>query len=259
MPKLTIRSPLFAAVCASLVATAGLAIASATAQAQETTAPTSKGFTLSLKEGEVLQLIAPETQPEGREARQNYYRTVFPIAEALGYERQGQLNVREKVRSGYDPGAFLFFSWPSAASVQAFRDNPQFNAFKTLRREAWSELKIYDTQIAQDLDLTFDPAKHYTVLVAWLDDETRTDYTRYLEGIEPAVKRAGGRFIYKIYDPTMQTLGDESKAPGQITFVEWETTDGFARVQQSPEYRAHQQYFSSSVQKFEFYWLKTPD
>ncbi|MEO1488135.1 MAG: hypothetical protein AAFR88_01685 [Pseudomonadota bacterium] len=258
MPATLKHSPLIAIGIASALAAGSALVPHQYAEAQTAQAPASEGFKLELKKGQVLQLIAPEEREEGKAARQTYYQSAFPMAERLGYQRHGQLNMRQKIRSDYDPSLFVFFSWPDAAAVRAYRDDPKFSEFKRLRKEAWHELKIYDKELTEDLSLTFTPEKHYSVLLAWLDKGTRQDYTRYLEGIEPAVKRSGGRFIYKMIDPTMQALNAPPGAPGQITFVEWETTDGFAKVQQSPEYREHQTYFGSSVQRFEFYWLQTP-
>lgn len=258
MLQFKIQRPLLASACASLAVLTGLTLPHTASFAQMSEAGTQRGWTLDLKKGEVLQVVVPEERAEGSEARQSYYQNAFPIAERLGYANEGLLRVREKVRGEYDPSVFVFFSWPSAEAAKGYRSNPRFAEFKALRREAWHEMNIYDAQIREDIQITFDPAKHYTALIAWLDPETRADYTRYLEGIEPAVKRAGGRFIYKMYDPYMQALSGSPDGPGQITFVEWETTDGFAKVQQSPEYREHQQYFGSSVQKFEFYWLQAP-
>ncbi|MEO1047325.1 MAG: hypothetical protein AAFW59_03255 [Pseudomonadota bacterium] len=257
MIRISRHAQVIATTFAGLIAFQSLSCTTASAQSQEATQAPRSGFTLELKQGQVLQLVVPEESEEGSAARQTYYQNAFPIAERLGYQNEGMLTVRQKVRSDYDPNVFVFFSWPDAEAVRGYRSNPRFAEFKELRREAWRELKIYDAEIRDDLKLTFDPAKHYSALFAWLDPETRSDYTSYLEGIEPAVTRAGGRFIYKMYDPYMQALNEPSDGPGQITFVEWETEDGFAKVQQSPEYREHQSQFASSVQKFEFYWLQT--
>lgn len=248
----------FTSALASVIAVTGLICTTPTLLAQDAVETEQSGFTLDLKQGEVLQLVVPEERAEGREARQTYYANAFPIAERLGYENKGLLTVRQIARSDYDPSVFVFFSWPNAAAAKSYRSNPRFSEFKSLRREAWHEMKIYDVEIREDLSLNFDPAKHYTALFAWLDPKTRSDYKRYLDGIKPAVERFGGRFIHKMYDPYMQALNDPSDGPGQITFVEWDTEDGFEKVQQSPEYQEHQRYFGSSVQKFEFYWLKAP-
>ncbi|MEM8725773.1 MAG: hypothetical protein AAGE86_09665 [Pseudomonadota bacterium] len=227
------------------------------AQERGEASPVGQGETLviELEAGQVLQLIAPQARAKGGAARQSYYRAAFPIAESLGYQRLGQLNVKQKVVSDYDPGAFIFFSWPDERAANEFASHPQWPAIKETRPAAWDELKIYNSVLESDLQLTFDPAKHYSVVVAWFDPDNPSDYDRYLTGIESAVDRAGGRFIYKMRNPTFEAHASAPTAPGQITFVEWNSPDGFAEVQKSEEYLAHRQYFGSGLERFEFYWL----
>lgn len=225
--------------------------------AQEAAPPADKSpVAFTLEAGEVLQIIAPQARAGARDARQAYYDFVLPLAESLGFERLGGLSVRQKVVSDYDPGAFLFFSWPDPASFATFEAHPQWPAYLAQRPDGWEELKIYTLELDRDLALRFDPDKHYTVVVAWLDEEDGEDYSRYLDGIEAAVNRSGGRFIAKLHDPAYEANAGSPPAPGQITFVEWDRPDGFARVQQSAEYRASQANFASGVERFEFYWLE---
>ncbi|MEX0341628.1 MAG: DUF1330 domain-containing protein [Erythrobacter sp.] len=224
--------------------------------AQESAATAEAGaISFTLDEGEVLQIIAPQSRVGGRGARQEYYDFVLPQAEALGFQRLGGLSVQQKVVSDYDPGAFQFFSWPDSASFARFEAHPEWPAYRDRRPDGWEELKIYTVEMESDLMLRFDPDKHYTVVVAWLDKENGEHYSRYLEGIETAVERAGGRFIAKFHDPAYETNAGSPRAPGQITFVEWDSLDGFAEVQASQEYRARQPDFASGVERFEFYWL----
>lgn len=247
------------ALAASLFASNGFAQGSQSSEAtsESVSASAMKGFELSLRRGQVVQLIAPEGREDGAAARQTYYEATLPLAQQYGFERHGQLNVRQKVIGDYDPGAFIFFSWPSQAAFDRFEATPEWPAIADTRPASWDELKIYSLPVQDDLNLTFSADKYYTVLVAWLNDETASDYTRYLDGIEPAVERAGGRFVYKMYSPRLEAHNSEKTAPGQITFVEWKTTDGFSQVQQSDEYAAHQRFFGSGVERFEFYWLQT--
>lgn len=213
-------------------------------------------LTIEVKKGEVLQLIAPQARPDGNAARQAYYENVFPIAESLGYKRLGQLNVKQKVISDYDPGAFIFYSWPDEEAEESLYSHPDWPALKASRPDAWTELKIYSDTLDEDLTLSFDPAKHYTVVVAWFDPAHPGDYERYLSGIESAVTREGGRFIYKMRRPAFEAHASSLVAPGQITFVEWETSGGFARVQKSKEYKESAEFFNSGLERFEFYWLE---
>jgi uncharacterized protein (DUF1330 family) len=258
----TVKSALAAAATLTAFATLGTAETSAHSQEKpiEAGEPTTvKSLTVELKRGEVLQVVAPQGRADGTEARQKYYRTVFPLAQAQGYRRLGQLNVTRTVISPYKPGAFAFFAWPSQAAADAFASHPQWPALKATRPEAWSELKIYDDLVEEDLSLTFRTDKHYSVVVAWFDPEHPGDYERYLSGIEGAVARSGGRFMLKLRKPSIEVMTDaKAAAPGQMTLVEWDTLDGFEKVQKTPEYAASRKYFGSGLTAFEFYWLTLP-
>jgi uncharacterized protein (DUF1330 family) len=221
------------------------------AAAQDDPAP----VTVELRKGEVLQVIAPEAREGGLEARRSYYRDVILIAENYGFRRLGQLDVEQKVVGEFDPGAFIFFSWPSAVNAQAFLDRPDLPEIRARRPDGWHELKIFDDLVEENTTLILDPNKDYSIVVAWFDPANPGDYRRYLEGIEPAVEREGGRFIYKMRNPTLETNANSEAAPGQITFVEWADREGFVRVQKTPEYLAHRSYFASGTTRFEFYWL----
>ena len=219
----------------------------------------SSAFTIDMKRGEVLQVIVSEQRPDGRDAARTYGQAAFPLAQRHGYQRIGQFNVRQTVRSDFKPQAVSFFSWPSQAALDAFSAEPAWPAIKATRPQAWTGLDIYSAELSEDLTIKADRNKHYTVLVAWLkSDEATADYDRYLAGIAPAVERSGGRFIYKMRMPEREAYAPDATAPHQLTFVEWESTDGFDRVQQSEEYLNFRKYFGSSVEKFEFYWMQTP-
>ncbi|MBD2841249.1 hypothetical protein [Erythrobacter rubeus] len=250
---------LAATVFAGTIACTGSSLAQQQPSPPAASAQPAPGFSVKMKKGEVLQVIASELRPDSVPAARQYGQSAFPLAQTHGFKRLGQLNVRETVISDFAPQAFSFFSWPSQQAVDDFAAEPGWPAIKAVRPQAWSELKVYSAELEDDLDLQFDPGKHYTVLVAWLnDDDAVTDYNRYLTGIEPAVERSGGRFIYKMRMPSMEAHASDPAAPHQLTFVEWETTDGFDRVQQSQEYLDFRQFFGSSVNRFEFYWMKTP-
>lgn len=247
----------FAAACAIVVA---YPMAGTSAQEALTEAVNAENdVVVAAKEGEVLQIIVPDSRADRADVRQAYYRGVLPKAEALGYRRLGQLGIRQKVVSDYDPRAVLFFAWPDQSAMETFERDPEWPPLRTMRPLGWNELKIYTAPLEDDLSLRFRSDKFYTVVIAWFEDKTASDYDTYLTGIEPAVTRSGGRFLAKIRDLSYEGNAPVDGAPGQITFVEWDSPEGFAGVQQSPEYLAHRQYFASGVERFEFYWLQTPD
>ncbi len=72
------------------------------------------------------------------------------------------------------------------------------------------------------------------------------------------MERFGGKFIYKMHNPASETNQPSAKAPSQLTFVEWDSLDGFSKVQASDEYKASVPYFQAGVSKSEFYRMVVP-
>lgn len=212
---------------------------------------------LKLKQGQVLSIILPQAKADASEARQQYYKQAFTLGAKFGLRREAVLAMDEVIISDYEPSGLIFYSYPDAASEKGLSSAPEWPAIKAMRPGIWQELKIYTSELDSDLDLNFDPDKSYTLVVAWLNPENPDDYQRYLKGIEPAVAAAGGRFIYKMYNPQYEANGPTDIAPGQLTFVEWDTLDGFTKVRGSAEYKANSRYFGTGTTKVEFYRMKT--
>lgn len=116
---------------------------------------------------------------------------------------------------------------------------------------------VFTAAVPNAVSAKFKDTKHYTVVIAWLKPDKEGDYIKYLDGIEPAMNRAGGNFLWKLKIPAMPQTKTGEPRYGQITFVEWQDTDGFRNVQKSDEYKAYNKYFGSAIEKFEFHWLKT--
>lgn len=227
--------------------------------AEENTSAATASSGLTLKKGQVLSVVMPANNPDGETARKDYYDQAFTLAGQYGLKRETMLKIDDIIISDYKPGAAIFYSYPDAASEKSLGDDPTWPAIKALRPAAWEELKIFTATVGEDLNLQFDPAKSYTLVIAWLNPDNPDDYQNYLKGIEGAVAEAGGRFVYKMYDPQFESHASGPEAPGQLTFVEWDTLGGFAQARNNPEYQAaSKRYFQSGVSKVEFYRLSVP-
>ncbi len=212
---------------------------------------------LTLKKGQYLTIVLPETNPAGNDVRKSYYSKAFPLGTKFGLKREMGLNVDQALISDYSPSAALFFSYPNKQSEAKLAKHPKWAGIKAMRPEAWKEIKFYSAEIAEDLDIHFDPNKSYTLVVAWLNPDNPNDYDRYLDGIKESVNAVGGRFIYKMKNPSFEANAS-SDAPGQLTFVEWDTLDGFSKVRQNADYKKYTQYRQSGTKKLEFYRLSAP-
>ncbi len=241
-----------------LISSAALLVPACGINAQSSEAKPQSAQQLTLKKGQYLSVVMPDAKEGGDKIRGDYYQRAFPLGSQFGLEREIGLNVDDIIFSDFKPASLIFFSYPDPASERKLSNHADWPEIKAMRPKAWNELKVYSASLDNDLDLKFDPEKSYTLVVAWVNSDNPGDYARYLDGITPAVEAAGGRFIYKMHNPQYEAHGSSLLAPQQLTFVEWDTLDGFAKVRASPEYKEYSRYFASGITKVEFYRMSLP-
>lgn len=219
-----------------------------------------RALTVNFEPDQMIQLIAPITSDsknteQAAKLRSEYYQTAIPLAERYGFKNLGQLAVTETIVGNFQPAAYVLSSWPSISAFEAFSSLPEWPKLKALRIEAWDELKLFNAEIREPVSLSFREDKFYTAVFAWNNPQKPNDYAAYLEGIEPALNRVGGRFILKLNPLSMESHISGAASPNQITFVEWNTENGFATLQQQDDYKRYTDLRDSGLKKIEFHRL----
>ena len=218
-----------------------------------------KKTTLDLKKYQYLSIVLPQSKPDGDAARLAYYKEAFPLGSEFGLKQEMALKVDHVIISDYGPSGAIFYSYPNKASEVALANHPKWPAIKAQRPKAWEQLKIYSAEIEEDIRINFNPDKSYTLVIAWLNPENPDDYATYLESIEPMLAEAGGRFVYKMKQPAFEAHEPVGTAPGQLTFVEWDTLEGFSELRRNDAYKAVSHYITSGTSRIEFYRLSVPE
>lgn len=248
---------LLANTCAALaLLTVGCTVSAPTTNVKsETPAAISapKLVKLDFKKGQVLSFTVIDSK-EGdaaSTARGQYYETAFPLAKTFGLSRDMGFKVLAVPVGKFKPQAVALFSWPSVAAEKKLNTHPNWPSIKALRPEAWDELRIYDDVLKQDMSLTFNSAKTYTLAAAWINPKHPNDYEKYLSGIQTAVTQSGGRFIYKMHSPSFEAHAAPQGAPDQVLMVEWDTPEGLQKFGESAGFKANAKYLGSGTKLFE--------
>lgn len=209
--------------------------------------------TLNYKKGEVLSFVFIDSKDgdEAEAARLKYYGSAFPLANSFGLSSDTTLSVAAIPVGNFKPDALGIFSWPDAASEAAVSAHPDWPGIKAIRPLAWDELRVATSELDADLTLSFDPAKTYTLASAWFNPENPNDYAKYMDGIKSSAEELGGRFVYKMHHPKLESHSEGLGAPGQITLVEWETQDGLAKFGKTKGFKDNVKYLSSGTTRFE--------
>ncbi|MDT0626719.1 hypothetical protein [Alteromonas sp. W364] len=210
---------------------------------------------------QMIQLISPDTSiskntKEAAKLRGKYYQEAIPLAQSFGFKNHVQLNVTNTLVGSTKPTALILSSWPSVATFDEFSALPEWPKLKEMRKNAWDELSLYNAEIDHATILTFREDKYYTVLFAWINPEHPSDYLAYLAGIETALNRIGGTFMLKLKEPSIEVHASENNPPFQITFVEWDTKDGFTKLSKQEDYKRYTNLRDSGLRKVEFHQIK---
>jgi uncharacterized protein (DUF1330 family) len=155
--------------------------------------------------------------------------------------------------------AVEFHSYDGAGRKRQLERTRGWAELQAFRSEGWKRQDVFTVELDQDLSLTFDPAKHYTLAIAWTNPANPEDYDRYLDGVESAFADVGARFMHRFRDIGYDSsAGKDVVPPAQIVFVEWEDEEGLGKLLGSEAYKAHSSNFRSGVSDFRFYRLSSP-
>lgn len=192
-------------------------------------------LTVYFNPGSVMQLIAPKTEAETRPLRDKYFEKSAQTAREYGYAQNGVLVVEKTLMGTFSPNVFVISQWPSLKAQKSFQALPLYSDIKSLRKEAWVALKLYDHETTKPTTLTFFEDKLYTVSLAWVNPVAPDGYYQYLEYLSDSLENAGGKIISKTNDITLSDHNPHAVAPQQIVITEWEDTARFEQFFSSSE------------------------
>lgn len=213
---------------------------------------------ISLTKGQLFSLVAPIPKKGGEAYLKDYYQSAFPLAQQFGLKNHGRLNTIKNIVGKQEHKVWSMFTWPSAEAESDFVNHADWPEIKALRPLAWDELKITTAEVEDDLTLRFSPDKFYTIAIAWFNPENPNDYLDYLSKIEPSLRQVGGRFMYKMINPSFEVHGSNPMRPNQVTIVEWNSADGLNKLQANDEYQEHTQLLASGLVNIELHLVQVP-
>ena len=203
--------------------------------------------------GQIIQLIAPVSEPVKEPLRRAYYQTAIPLAQSYGFKNYGTLVVEQTIVGDFRPPIIVIGGWPSLHAQNEFKSHRDFKGIKLQRADAWEKLMIYNHLNPDRTVLSFDKDKSYTVAFAWTKLSHPNSYFQYLKALEPMLAKLGARFMHKMVAPNLDAIEPNSHAPQQITFVEWQSDDDLRQLQSLPEYKKIYPLFLEGIEKFEFH------
>ncbi|MEM7728599.1 MAG: hypothetical protein AAF311_04920 [Pseudomonadota bacterium] len=216
---------------------------------------------MPLKAGQVLDIVLthPRLGREGREARSMFDARVLPLMEERPFALSGRVGVQDTIIGKTYASDVEFHVYPDTRTKRALDGDRNWSEMRDYRAEGWRRLDAFSVVIPADLEMRFDPAKSYTLAIAWTHPANPGDYDRYLDGVASEFEAVGARFAHRFRDIAFTTRsGDRPIPPAQIVIVEWNDEEGLQKLLTSDAYRDHAAFFRTGVSDFQFYRLSSP-
>ncbi|GAB4236777.1 MAG: hypothetical protein Tsb0034_11630 [Ekhidna sp.] len=217
---------------------------------------------IEINKGQVISLITSKPLPGTDELRSEYFRNVFPPAQALGFESQGSFRIRSVKLHGSkaDPhvgegNLMSFFTWPDGASIERFRrETPNWNELEKSRRDIWEELRIIRMTSLKNAELNFHSDKIYRIVFVWLNDENPEHLKRYQKAMKATREELGARYVIQ-WDKVdyYHSFIEPSNVPDLAWIIEWPSSQAHDDYLASEAFSKNVQLFMSGVSRFEAY------
>lgn len=185
-----------------------------------------KAKIISLKKGEVLDVIFINNKPGNEEARKQYFTDVYPPANAGGYTGLPGFGIPAVPTEGnYWPDVMALGRWKSLSArhhtMKALIE--QFPDFHERRRLIWPTFNMTYYEMTSDISFTTDPDKFYVIDLYWREDVEA--FGEYLRKRNKASEKAGGQRVLELING--QSPYGYYFNPDYFSLTEWSSRSAF--------------------------------
>ncbi|WP_128755276.1 hypothetical protein [Aquimarina sediminis] len=161
----------------------------------------SKTKSYTLKKGQAFDILFLGTKPETKEKLQNYFKTVFPVAEKVGYHSLPGYKIEETPTQGnYHPQAMILGYWDNLQGRKEFLKKIEevMPDFHQERRNIWSSFNLTYYELKEDLSFDINPEKFNIVTAYWKKDNS--SIKKFKQEWVQNVKNTGGQIRLELMD-----------------------------------------------------------
>jgi len=179
--------------------------------------------------GSMFCVVSSIQQPDAENLANQYFAGIQPIIQSEGVQFLVTFDVQEQLAGDHAAPFFSLITMPSLQTKHNINDKrlSEWQSIRELRPDVWSELRLRDYELSENLQLTLDSNKYYQLESFWVQTDKDDEFSDYRHSAEKSAKKHGGRVIYSAGVPaTYETLGAE-RAPDHLVMSEWNSKAEF--------------------------------
>lgn len=142
---------------------------------EETTAPKNK--TISLKKGEVFDILLLSQNSNTSEDLKLYFRDAAPVARRMSYQPLPSFKIKGHTQGNHRPENLILAKWSNLEQREAFlteiiKEVPDFHE---RRRKIWSYFGLCYFEMQEDVSFTIDTERYYVATAYWMKTKEESD------------------------------------------------------------------------------------
>lgn len=160
----------------------------------------SSSTTISLKKGEVLDILLLTQSTNDKNLLNTYFKTAFPVAERLSYQSLKGFKVTKHTQGNMRPDNLIIAKWANLNKRETFlrqiiKEVPDFHE---QRRNIWSYFGLEYFEIPENISFELINNHHHVATAFWF--KVTDQESQYMKKWERKIRAMGGALHIRLQD-----------------------------------------------------------
>lgn len=189
--------------------------------------------TVTLKKGEVFDILLINQKPDSKADLQTYFQTAFPVATKMSYQSIPKFKIVGWTQGNIQPAAIIMGKWNSLQLREDFGDRviEEVPYFHSLRRKIWSFFGLRYFEMKSDVTFMIRRDHYHVATAYWMDGKKKSSefYKTWLS----QVQAMNGEVLIELEDGA-SPFGYQYN-PDVFVITAWESEAAFKAFQAKNE------------------------
>lgn len=160
----------------------------------------SKVDTISLKKGEIFDILLLSQHPDTESDLKSYFKAAFPVAKSMSYQPLPGFRVANNNQGNLKPELLILGKWDNIEIRENFLTEitEKVPDFHERRRKIWSYFGLRYFEIEENLSFEIHRDRFQVATAYWL--ESRNESSKFHEKWEKEIQKSGGEILIQLKD-----------------------------------------------------------
>lgn len=156
--------------------------------------------TISLKKGEVLDILLLSQNPDTEEALKSYFQIAFPVAKSMSYQPLPGFIITDHSQGNLRSELLILGKWKNLALRETFLTQivEEVADFHERRRNIWAYFGLRYFELKENYSFTIHRDRYQVATAYWLESEQQS--SSFYDQWQKEIQASGGEILIQLKD-----------------------------------------------------------